>query len=285
MDTLPTANAAYSPPVDQLLSLGDCRGSHWPNYGAMSFAPEHVPGLIRMSIDPALNRGDPESDEVWAPVHAWRVLGMLRAPEAIEPLLGILPEFEDSTWPGQEYPGVFAGIGPAAIPALSEFLAEGSQDTWNRVTCAAALAKIGAAWPEARGECVAALSRLLEDSAENDDVLLGSVVNYLLDLNAVEAAPAMERAFAEKRVDLSAAGDWEDIQVELGLLEERITPARNYFRESNPGLAQLADLIERRVSAPAPPLEPQPVRAPSGAAAAAKRKREKEARRKNRRRK
>jgi hypothetical protein len=285
MDTLSTASAAYSPPVDQLLKLGDCRSGARPPYRVMGFTLEHVPELIRMSIDPELNRGDSESDEIWAPIHAWRVLGLLRAEEAIEPLLGMLPEFEDSTWPGEEYPDVFGHIGPAAIPALSRYVADRSQGTWHRATCADALTKIGAAWPEARGECIAPLARLLEDSAEDDDVLLGSVVNYLLDLNAVEAAPAMERAFAEKRVDLSAAGDWEDIQVELGLLEERITPARNYFRESNPGLAKLADLIERRMSAPAPPPEPPPARAPSGAAAAAKRKREKEARRKSRRRK
>jgi hypothetical protein len=158
MDTLPTANATYSPPVDQLLKLGDCRRGPRPPYRIMGFASKHVPELIRMSIDPELNWGDGESDEVWAPIHAWRVLGLLRAEEAIEPLLGILPEFEDSTWPGEEYPDVFGQIGPAAIPALARFLADRSQDTWNRATCAGALAKIGAGWTGARGECVANVS-------------------------------------------------------------------------------------------------------------------------------
>jgi hypothetical protein len=286
MDAIPTVNATYSPPVDQLLKLGDCRRRTRPPYRVMGFTAEHVPELIRMSIDPELNWANGESDEVWAPVHAWRVLGLLRAEEAIEPLMGLLEEFDDdSTWPGEEFPDVFGQIGPAAIPVLARYLAERSHGTWQRATCAGALAKIGAGWPEARGECVATLARLLEDPAEDDRVLLGSVVNNLLDLDAAEAAPAMERAFAEDRVDLAAAGDWEDVQVELGLLPARITPARNHFLEAFPGLAEVADLLKRRV--PAPPLPvPEPRSAPaSPATTAARRKREKEARRKNRRRK
>jgi hypothetical protein len=40
----------------------------------------------------------------------------------------------------------------------------------------------------------------------------------------VEVAPAMQRAFAADRVDLSILGDWEDVQVELGLKATRETP-------------------------------------------------------------
>jgi hypothetical protein len=38
----------------------------------------------------------------------------------------------------------------------------------------------------------------------------------------------MERAFAADRVDISIPGDWEDVQVELGLIEERQTPRPQY---------------------------------------------------------
>lgn len=53
MDTIPTASATYSPPVDQLLKLGDCRGRTRPPYRVMGFTaelndrmergPEHMP--------------------------------------------------------------------------------------------------------------------------------------------------------------------------------------------------------------------------------------------------
>jgi len=37
----------------------------------------------------------------------------------------------------------------------------------------------------------------------------------------------MERVFASGRIDPSLNGDWEDVQVELGLLPKRLTPAPN----------------------------------------------------------
>lgn len=36
-----------------------------------------------------------DSLEVWAPVHAWRALGQLRATEAIEPLITLFHDVED----------------------------------------------------------------------------------------------------------------------------------------------------------------------------------------------
>ena len=49
---------------------------------------------------------------------------------------------------------------------------------------------------------------------------------HLAELKVVEAAPLMEEAFAARRVDDMVMGDWEDVQIELGLLAERLTPFR-----------------------------------------------------------
>ncbi|MEZ4717386.1 MAG: hypothetical protein R2851_15070 [Caldilineaceae bacterium] len=35
---------------------------------------------------------------------------------------------------------------------------------------------------------------------------------------ALDRAPLMEQAFAQDRVDLSVNGDWQEVQIELGLL-------------------------------------------------------------------
>ncbi|MBE9115347.1 hypothetical protein IQ249_05480 [Lusitaniella coriacea LEGE 07157] len=43
------------------------------------------------------------------------------------------------------------------------------------------------------------------------------MVNDLIDLQAVEAAPTIQQAYEEQRVELFAAGYWNDVQVELGL--------------------------------------------------------------------
>ncbi len=225
-----TGEAAYSPPVNRLLTLGDVRGQReWHDYQQYGLGREHIPDLIRMATDPDLNWADPDSAEVWAPLHAWRALGQLHAEEAVGPLLGLLEELEDSDWFNEDLPEVFSLIGPAAIPALTAYLAEGRHGLWPRVTVARCLERIGADHPEVRGACVAALTRPLEAFRRNDPILNANVVLALTNLRATEALPLIERAFAADAVDLTLMGDWEDVQIEFGLKAERDTPRPNYF--------------------------------------------------------
>ncbi|MBU0492223.1 MAG: hypothetical protein KKB13_10290, partial [Chloroflexi bacterium] len=85
----------------------------------------------------------------------------------------------------------------------------------------------------ARDACVAALVEPLEHAAGQDPTLNGLLIGSLIDLHAVEAAPAMERAFAADQVDVSILGDWEEAQILLGLLDARQTPRPN-FQEEHP---------------------------------------------------
>jgi hypothetical protein len=218
-------STSYSFPVSRLLTFGDVRDFRaWPNYLDLGLEPEHVPELIEMATDEELNWADSESLEVWAPIHAWRALGQLRATAAIEPLLHLFHELEDSDWPGEELPDVYGMIGRTAVPALTRYLDDASHGLWPRVTAAHSLERIAAGDPSARDECVTALSRELERFTENDPILNGFLISYLVYLQAVEAAPLMERAFAADHVDTSIRGDWEDVQVDLGLETARETP-------------------------------------------------------------
>lgn len=211
--------AEYKKPVDVLLTLGDARDSlgQWPDYSEYGIGAEHIPDLIRMATDPELNWADSDSLEVWAPIYAWRALGQLRAEEAIEPLLTLFHELEDSDWVGEELPRVYGMIGAAAIPALTAYLADTSRGISPRISVAYALAEIGMSHAEARDVCVAALTRQLEIFGKNDRELNGFLVNYLIELEATETASLMKRAYAARRVDKMICGDWEDVQVALGL--------------------------------------------------------------------
>jgi hypothetical protein len=264
----------YSSPVSELLTYGDCRDSmvEWPDYRDLGLGTEHVGELIGMATDGDLNWADPDSLEVWAPVHAWRALGQLRATEAIEPLLHLFHELEESDWAGEELPRVYGMIGSEAIPALERYLSRPSRGLWPRVTAAHSLERIGAAERSSREECVAVLSRQLERFARNDPSLNGFLVSYLVDLRAAEAAPLMERAFASGHVDPTIAGDWEDVQVEMGLKEARETP-RSY---------SILDTFD----APEPEEPRQPSSEEKAAAKArSKRRQAKASRKKNRKRK
>ena len=73
----------------------------------LGLTSEHIPALIRMATDEELNWANADSLEVWAPVHAWRALGQLHAEEAIEPLMRLFHEHDDSDWVGEELPIVY----------------------------------------------------------------------------------------------------------------------------------------------------------------------------------
>jgi len=182
-------------------------------------------------------------------IGAWRTLGQLRAQNTVEPLLRLFDWIDevDDDWIGEELPEVYGMIGPTAIPALGKFLADSSHGLWARIGALSSLRHIAEQHPFARAECVTAIVHQLEHCAENDPTLNGALIADLLELKAVDAAPVMERAFAANCVDESVAGDWEDVQIELGLKKERTTPARSLWE-------RLAD--HRPPAKVAPPPEP-----------------------------
>jgi hypothetical protein len=221
------AEDTYQPPVDRLLRLSR-PGSSVKERHYEAFGREHVPELIRMATDETLLSGPSESNIVWAPIHAWWVLGKLRAEEAIGPLIGLLHrvDTEDDDWVGEDLPEVLAEIGPAALSPLVEYLTDSAYGEWARVAAARALGLIGEAYPETRGECVAKLVAQLAQFAVQSETLNAFLVTPLMDLMAVEAAPIMERAFACGCVDETVQGDWDDVQVELGLKNRRERPRK-----------------------------------------------------------
>jgi hypothetical protein len=230
-------NTGYQPPVERLLTFGESdriRPDDWPDYRELGIEPEQIAELIQMATDEALHEAAAESPKVWAPLHAWRALGQLRAVEAVEPLLELFDRLEDDDWVHEELPVVFGLIGPAALPALAAYLADLSHTDSSRISAIASIEEIGKRWPDARGEALAILVERLERFEENEPDVNAFLVEALVELGAKEAAPLIERAFAEGYVDPIVMGDWEDVQVELGLKSaEEVAPRQgSKWRES-----------------------------------------------------
>jgi hypothetical protein len=209
----------YAAPVDALLRIGEPHGSKWADYlTQFNLTTADIPELIRMATDSDLNWSESDSLEVWAPVHAWRALGQLKAEAAIVPLIAIFNEMDDSDWFREEMPDVFSLIGPTAIPGLAEFLANPNNLFYSRWMSADVLVKIGQEHPSARDECLGRLVRQLEQYSKNSRDLNGALICALIHLEGSEAAATIEAAFSAKRVDTSMAGDWIDVQRSLGLI-------------------------------------------------------------------
>ena len=93
MDT----NSDYLPPVSRLLELGECKwGKDWLNYSSLGITSEHIPALIRLATDNHYLNDSSEGNEAWAPIHAWRALGQLKATEAVDALIGLLRRIDEN---------------------------------------------------------------------------------------------------------------------------------------------------------------------------------------------
>lgn len=221
---------AYPTPVDQLLVLGEETAStrSWKDYSLLGISAADIPALIRMATDPNLNHA-PSAPDHWAPLHAWRALAQLRAVEAVEPLIALKADLIDDHYLSTDFPIVCGMIGVSAIPALGRALERVELEVFARASIAEGLARIGMQHPEVRDQCARLVAQQLERFAGQDPTLNGLLVSALLDLEAVDHAETIESAMAADAVDLTVAGDWEDVQVELGLLAARVTPAPPTF--------------------------------------------------------
>ena len=213
----------FSEPILALVLLGEksAHDTEWPDYLELGITPEHTSELIRILDEietfwPDVNvENAPES---YAPIHAWRALGQLKAVQAIPSLVRLIVwnEDENADWIMEDIPEVLGMIGPASIPSLRDYLLKPDKFEWASVTISHSLAEIGKRNPEHRTACVETLHASLEHYAENGETINAFLIDYLAELKAVEAAPLVERAYQADVVDLSVLGDFEDFQIEIG---------------------------------------------------------------------
>ncbi len=296
MDTKISNDYNYEEPVRQLIKLGDVRGEKKRiDYLALGLGPDHVPALSRMILDKDLWWSEEDEAEVWSAVHAWRALAQIRSEHAIEALVELMARVDayNDDWTHSELPDVFAAHGLVTLPFLIAFIADDSQGVWARVTAINSIKKTVRTHPEAQEECVFALTKQLKHFSRQDNTLNACLLDVLVEWKAVDAAEIMERAFKSNAIDLTMRGDWEDVQIELGLLEKRITPRRNYIREMmfgapDPAPVQIPSATlprsKRRPSDETDVQDQVQVERQSRTAAKKKRKQQKKARRKQRKR-
>ncbi|MBE9059930.1 HEAT repeat domain-containing protein [cf. Phormidesmis sp. LEGE 11477] len=194
----------------------------WPDYiEDLGITSEYIPALIRMATDDDLNEADGESLEVWGPVHAWRCLGLLKAEEAVEPLLeGLFVGEEYGDWVREEIPWVIGMIGESAIKPVSLFLANRKHDMWDRIAAVVAFEHMALLHPELKETCIKRLASQLADFRYNSEELNAFLVSTLVELEAVSKADLIERVYASEAIDETVCGTWPSVQVDLGLAKE-----------------------------------------------------------------
>jgi hypothetical protein len=210
------ATGDYSSPLDQLLRLGDPleRVDTDARIAKIGFTQEHVPELVRMTRDRALNTAPGDSDEVWAPTHALTALSHLDLGEHAAKLV---PLFDvDSEWFGEELPDVLGKAGEPALEPLREYVQDRGRWNYGRWNAASAVEAIGKQHPELRARAARILSDALEHAGENAPDTNGFFVSSLVHLKAVESLPIIRQAFEQDVVDESIMGDWTYVLKALG---------------------------------------------------------------------
>lgn len=232
-------NQIYPEPTASLLSLGHPKHINeyqnfreWPDYiKKFGFSLKDVPSLIQILKDPTFKMANSDDPIVWADLHAWRVLGQLQAVKAIPDLIECFDyddesEIEDLTM--EEIPRVLGNIGADAVKPLTNYITDPSKGLWSIIAAGESLESIGENHPEAREACIAVLSKRLEEYPTNEDLLNAFLIGNLTSLQAVESIDLIRKAFDANVVDITVMGDLEDVEIMLGIRQERSTPKPKY---------------------------------------------------------
>ncbi len=196
----------------------------WLNYRRHGIGTEHICELIRIATDPVQFDEEWDSKAMAAATHAMRALAQMTAMEAVGPLLQFISRCHEENCHAvaNELCVVLGRFGPGALPQLESYLADTSNKSGPRGVVVDAIAELAEHDPSQRDACVAILTRQLERTfeKERDKELNSFLVDCLLDLEAVEAAPLIQRVYESGQINEEIAGDWTDAQVALGLIED-----------------------------------------------------------------
>jgi hypothetical protein len=222
----------YPAPLDELLRLGNPReNADIPErIAALGLTQAHIPDLVRMARDRALNTAQSNSDEVWATSHALAALAQLDISDAIPDLI---PLFDvDDEVSREQLIDLLGAAGASALEPLGHYIQDGTRWIFGRTAASVAIRDLVKLHPELRDQALAILSDALDRAADNNPEVNGFLLGNLLDLDAVEALPVIRRAFEADAVDETIAGDWGQVLEALGQTPDSDDPLIERSRAS-----------------------------------------------------
>jgi len=117
------SSAPYAPPVAALMTLGEPRKPGVAQRRqALGLRQEHLPELLRMARDRDLYTANGDTDQVWAPLHAFYALKDLDAAAVIPELLPLF-DLEDD-WLDTALPELMGKVGAPALEPIRAYLTD-----------------------------------------------------------------------------------------------------------------------------------------------------------------
>lgn len=212
--------------IQDIYKLGqpNANDAIWPDYMQHGFDSSDVADLMHVITD------DASEDEVgvWAPVYAWRILGQLKSPVAIEPLIAVFDKLEEDAWALNELPWVMGMIGASAIEPLSHHLNDFERPEMSRTIAMEGLAKIVIQHPSSRKTVIKHLRQYMDKPDIDAFSFNARLVLSIIDIKAIELMNEVRKMYEVGCIDDSSAGDLEEVEIKFGLRTKRSTPKPDY---------------------------------------------------------
>lgn len=234
----------YLEPVARLLTLGETDFGEWRTYSGLGISAAHIPDLIGMAGDLRLEERDTDDPAVYAPVHAWRALAELKAPQVMPVMIDRLDRCTRESWDDyvvEDFSQVASAVGRPALPFLFDYLRRPDRYGPNLWTAVDGTVAVARADPEVTGEVVAALRAHLEAWPTNAAEFNGGLISALVRLQDQEAMPLIRAAIEADAVDTMICGSLEHVEYDLGLRDlppepgGRAVDDRHPYRPEPPG--------------------------------------------------
>ncbi|HFD13245.1 MAG TPA: YecA family protein [Crenotrichaceae bacterium] len=223
--------------ISQLINLGEVKPrDEWLDYLQFGLNQNDVPELIKIIEDLRHN---------WAALHAWRALGQIGNPQAIQPLLNQFSKLCDDDWAISELCIVMGMIGQPAIEALGNYLKDKRRKEYARIMASDSLAQIVVHHPETRDTVLDVYHSYLSNPDHSAVDLNGLLISQLIDLKTTELIDEISALFQANAVDIQICGDFEDVQIAMGLLQQRKTPKPDYRSTGMKKLAETMQMLEK----------------------------------------
>lgn len=161
----------------------------------------------------------------WAPYHVIHILPLIKTKEALELLLETTRDKLDllDGWITESIPNLLGAFGESAIERLKEWVLDEKLDLYIRGSIATALNVISHQHPDRKGEIIAFLLKLLDDT--NDPTLAAFLVDELLSFKDPNFLPHVQKAFEDGRIDTEVISQ-DDIDWVFNLPEKE----QSYFK-------------------------------------------------------
>ena len=206
----------YEGPIKALLDLGAVDAPQ-----TYAVTADDLPGLQTLLCDESFYGHDDDDPRSWAMTHAVNAIVQLDGAAASQAaLLQVIGRALNPSHLWQALTVAFVQIGADAIAPLAEKLRGCANNVYSGTGVLDALLAIAEAHEDTRDDVKTVIVAQLEDAANNDTTVNGTIIKWLTDARADDVLPVIEAAYKTEQVDKFVAGDWASVQVTFGVKDE-----------------------------------------------------------------